>query len=102
MRSRVFWMLLYETSFLSMVGGVAGLILSFALLGWLGRVGVNMQAWADGFAAIGYDPMIYPEATPTFYVQVAGMVLLTAILASIYPARRALKLLPAEAIRSDT
>ncbi|NKB86721.1 MAG: FtsX-like permease family protein [Acidobacteria bacterium] len=101
-RARVFWMLLYETAFLSMVGGVGGLVLSVALLGWLGRVGVNMQAWAEGLAAFGYDSMIYPEASTSFYLQVAGMVLVTAFLASIYPARRALKLLPAEAIRADT
>jgi ABC-type lipoprotein release transport system permease subunit len=101
-RARVFWMLLYETAFLSMVGGVAGLALSFVLLGYLGRTGINMQAWAEGFSAIGYDSMIYPETTVAFYFQVAGMVLVTAFLASIYPARRALKLLPAEAIRSDT
>jgi ABC-type lipoprotein release transport system permease subunit len=101
-RARVFWMLLYETTFLSIVGGIAGLTLSFALVGYLGRVGVNMQAWAEGFSAIGYDSMIYPETTPTFYFQVAAMVLLTAFLASLYPARRALKLLPAAAIRADT
>lgn len=101
-RVRVFWMLLYETAFLSMVGGAAGLFLSIALLAWLSRVGVSMQAWAEGLAQFGYDPVIYPEASATFYLQVAGMVLITAFVASIYPARRALKLLPAEAIRADT
>jgi len=101
-RARVFWMLLYETAFLSMVGGAAGLALSIIVVGYFQRVGVNMQAWAQGFKAIGYDPMIYPESDTAFYFQVAAMVLVTAFLASIYPARRALKLLPAEAIRADT
>ena len=45
---------------------------------------------------------MYPEASTAFYLQVAVMVLITAFVASIYPARRALKLLPAEAIRADT
>jgi ABC-type lipoprotein release transport system permease subunit len=101
-RGGVFWMLLYETAFLSMVGGISGLILSVALLAWLSRVGVSMQAWAEGLAAFGYEAVVYPEVSTVFYFQVAGMVLLTAFLASIYPARRALKLLPAEAIRADT
>ena len=101
-RARVFWMLLYETAFLSMIGGLAGIALSVIVVGYLQRVGLNMQAWADGFKAIGYDPMIYPESSPGFYFEVAGMVLVTAFIASIYPARRALKLLPAEAIRADT
>ena len=101
-RTRVFWMLLYETAFLSMVGGVAGLVLSFVVVGYFGRVGVNMQSWAKGFSAIGYDSMVYPESTMAFYFLVAAMVLVTAFVASIYPASRALKLLPAEAIRADT
>lgn len=101
-RMRVFWMLLYETAFLSMVGGVAGIILSVAVVGYTQRVGLNLQAWSDGFRAIGYDPVVYPESSMAFYFKVAAMVLVTAFIAAIYPARRALKLLPAEAIRADT
>jgi ABC-type lipoprotein release transport system permease subunit len=101
-RMRIFWMLLCETAFLSMVGGAVGLILSVVVVGYFQRVGVNMQAWAQGFKAIGYDPMIYPESSTGFYFVVAAMVLVTAFVAALYPARRALKLLPAEAIRADT
>jgi len=45
--------------------------------------------------------IIYPEIVPEYYIIIAIMVVTTALIASILPAVRALKLNPVEAIRGQ-
>jgi ABC-type lipoprotein release transport system permease subunit len=63
--------------------------------------GINFAAWADGFESLGYSALIYPTLYTSLYFGLAILVLATAILASVYPARKALKLNPAVAVRQD-
>jgi len=98
-KKRVFKMILIETILLSLTGGAIGLVLSVALIQWLARVGINFASWAEGLSAMGYSSYIYPIVTTEFYVTVTILVIITAIIASIWPTRKAVKLNPAEAIR---
>jgi ABC-type lipoprotein release transport system permease subunit len=50
--------------------------------------------------SVGYSAMTYPMLEPYRYIQITILVVITAIVASIYPALKALKLEPAEAIRT--
>jgi ABC-type antimicrobial peptide transport system permease subunit len=57
--------------------------------------------YAEGFSAIGYSTLIYPEITFAFFIGVAGLVIATGMLSSVYPAIKALKLNPVEATRTE-
>lgn len=98
---KVFAMIMLETIFLSFTGAVVGMILSALLIGHQNKYGFDMSMYSEGMEAMGYDSIIYPVLEPSFYLTVSGLVILTGILASLYPARRALKLNPSEAIRTD-
>jgi ABC-type antimicrobial peptide transport system permease subunit len=50
---------------------------------------------------MGYSALVFPVIDPKMIVVIGLLVLATGILASIYPARKALKYKPAEAIRID-
>jgi ABC-type antimicrobial peptide transport system permease subunit len=63
------------------------------------NVGVDLSSKKDGLAEIGIQSIIYPEIVPEYYIIIAIMVVTTALIASILPAIRALKLNPVEAIR---
>jgi len=54
---------------------------------------------AKGFASLGYSSVMYPVLELADYMEVIAMVMLTGIVASIFPTIRALKMKPAEAIR---
>lgn len=100
-RLRVFTMIMLETVFLSVVGGAVGMAVSAGLLSWLGSVGLNFSSVSKGLASFGYSAIIYPKVETSFYFMLSFLIILTGILASIYPAIKAVKLNPAEAVRTD-
>ena len=100
-RSRIFKMIMLETIFLTIVGAVAGIIAGWAITEILGKTGIHFEGWGEGFEAIGFAARVYPVVTPGFFMFTTIMVIATAIFSSIWPARKALKLNPVEALRTE-
>ncbi len=101
-RLRIFMMVVLETVFLSLTGGAAGLLASIVLVNWLHTAGIDLAViGGEALRDFGFSPYIYPELTISYYLKVTGMVVFFAILASIYPARKATRLQPAEAVRKE-
>lgn len=100
-RRRVFTMIMLETIFLTAVGAVAGILSGWAIVEFLGETGIHFSGWAEGFEAIGYSATVYPVVTPQFFAFTAVMVVTTAVISSLWPARKALKLNPVEALRTE-
>jgi len=100
-RRRIFNMIMLETIFLTVVGAVAGIFLGWIIVEALGKTGIHFAGWGEGFEAIGFAARVYPVVTPDFFVFTTIMVIATAIISSIWPARKALKLIPVEALRTE-
>ncbi|MCB0743162.1 MAG: ABC transporter permease [Ignavibacteriae bacterium] len=100
-KAKVFLMIMLETIFLSLTGGVLGLFISWIIISITNFTGINLSSVAEGLNSIGYSSFIRPELGIFFYFFIASLVILTAMFASIFPARKALKLKPSEAIRQD-
>ncbi len=101
-RKRVFRMIMLETVFLGLTGAMAGTLLCYVLVWYTGKTGVDLSAlYKEGFEAIGFSAKVYPAIGAESFLQILFLVILTGILASIYPARKALKLNPADALRID-
>jgi len=100
-KKRVFNMIMLESVFLSMVGGVTGMLISQAMIGITARKGINFASYAEGLEAMGYTAHIYPLISTSFFITVTILIIVTGILSSIYPALKALKLDPADALRTE-
>jgi ABC-type lipoprotein release transport system permease subunit len=100
-RRKVFLMIMMETIFLALVGTAAGIFFSAITIHYTGISGINFSKWTEGFESWGYSALIYPSLYTSFYIGMTVLVIITAILSSIYPARKALKFNPAEAVRQD-
>ncbi len=98
-RFKVFKMILYETVFLSLIGGILGILISIWFVSYFGDRGISLSIMTKGFEAIGYGSVMYPVLEVADYIEVAVLVLLTGFVASIFPTIRALKMKPVEAIR---
>jgi ABC-type lipoprotein release transport system permease subunit len=100
-RRRIFLMIMLETIFLTAVGAAAGMFSGWVLTEVLGRTGIHFTGWGEGFEAIGFAAKVYPVVTPEFLIFTTIMVIVTAIISSIWPARKALKLNPVETLRTE-
>jgi len=99
-KTKVFFMIVVETVFISLVGGPIGVLLGFLTVSYFGSAGIDLSVVGKGLEEFGISTMIYPNLQPKFYIDVTIMVIVAAIISSIYPARKALQLKPAEAVRA--
>jgi len=100
-KRKVFMMVMMETIFMSITGAILGIILSLLTVTITQKQGINFAAVAEGMESLGYSALIHPTVQAAFYVIIGIIVIITASIASIWPARKALKLQPAEAVRSE-
>lgn len=101
-RKKVFNMIMTETLFLTITGAIVGLIINFLLISHLAKTGIDLSAsMGEAFEAIGYDPIMYPEMGFNYYIGITLLVFFTAVISSVFPALKAVRLNPAEAVRSD-
>ena len=98
---KVFGMIMLETVLLTLTGGVIGIILGVVLTMITSNSGIDLSMYAEGLEDMGYAAHIYPVLETKMVIIIAILVILTGIIASVYPARKALKYNPADALRID-
>jgi len=97
----VFTMIMTESVFLTLTGAIVGMLFSGIIVEILSRTGINFEMWSEGFEAIGYAAVVYPFVTWQNYIWITILVIITGIVSAIWPARKALKLNPVEALRTE-
>lgn len=98
---RIFYMIMVETVQLSLVGGIIGIVVGGLISAYFETHAINLSMFAEGISEIGYSSMVYCSLETEMLITVTLMVVFTGIIASIYPAFKALKYDPAEALRIE-
>jgi len=99
-KRNIFSMIMLETIFLTLVGGAIGIILGIAVILPTMETGIDLSFFmADQFEDFGFGSIVYPVFDFAMFIQVVALVLAAGILSAIYPARKALKLKPLDAMR---
>lgn len=98
-KRKIFFMILMETCFLTLIGSPLGLLIGWLTVTVLGNTGINLYMFSEGLASFGFSSMIYPDLDFDNYMIIVFMCLITALLSAIYPAYKSLQLNPSEAIR---
>ena len=98
-QSRLFFMILAETFFLTMVGTPLGLAFSWMTISYFEHVGINLGAFAEGLNAYGFGTIIHPSLHPEYYLNITLMIAAASFISALYPAWKTMQLNPVEAIR---
>jgi len=100
-KRKIFSMIMLETLFLTLLGSFAGIILGTALILPSINSGIDLTPLvAADFEDYGFGSIVFPILNLKMFVQMTILVIIAGILSAIYPAIKALKLKPLEAIRS--
>ena len=98
---RSFSMIMLETTFLTMIGSPVGLFLGWIFNAWYGVHGIDLAFFSQGLELYGFNSMIYPELGLSYYLNITILMLLATIFSATFPALKALRLNPVEAIRKQ-
>ncbi len=99
-KRKVFTMVVLETLLLGLIGMPLGMILGFGMIAWLGSRGIDLSSFSETLEMYGMSSQVYLEVDPAVYWQVPLALTVTALLASLYPAFKAIRLRPVEAMRT--
>ncbi len=99
-RIRVFLLIMIETIILSLFGGVIGMLLGTFTIWYFSDKGIDLSLFSEGLAAYGMPTILYPIIPLYFYAVLTVMIIITGVLAAVYPSIKTIKLKPASAIRT--
>ena len=88
-----------ESALIMAVGIAAGTIIGWLLVTWLADGGINLSQYAEGVELAGMRSVLMPRLLISDLFLVASLSLIFGMLAALYPARRAVKIKPLEALR---
>ena len=99
-RYKIFLMICFETTFLSMVALPFGLISSYLIVEYYSVVGIDLSIVEAGLENFGVGTRLYLKVPQEQYLVVSIMVFMISIISSIFPSLRALKINPVEATKT--
>jgi len=99
-KRHVMLMIIYETIFMTMLGGLIGNIIGFGVVQITGVTGITFGSFKEGFESVGVSATVHPQIEPIYYLYFTILVFITAIIASIFPAKKALKMNIAQTLNS--
>ncbi len=99
-RKSVFQTIMLETILLSLTGAVTGMVLSMTSVLVLAETGIDLTLFSEGLRDLGLSEILYPTLPWRLYPIITLMMIVTAVLAAVYPAVIALRLKPASALRT--
>ena len=97
--SKLFSMIVLEAFILGFLGAVIGLVVGSAIVLPLSASGIDLSIFSDGLNALGTGSIIYPVLTFDGIITTIIMIPFITILGAIYPAVKAIRLEPVNAIR---
>ena len=84
---------------MGLVSVALGSAASFGVVWWLSLQGLDLGWFVRGLSFLGLSRIIYPVLTPSILLISSLSALVATVLAAIWPAWRAVRLEPVEAIR---
>ncbi len=97
---RVFFLILFETFMLVMIGCPLGLLVAWITINYFSKHGIDISSFASqAMSSFGFSPVMYPSLPLEVYIQIILIVIVGAILSAVVPAIKALRINPADSLK---
>lgn len=96
---RLVVMVMLESLLLTLAGTGLGLAAGLGLVAWLGRAGIDMTLFSTALREYGVGTTVYPRVTSDDWMFPLVLAVATAGVAALWPAIKAARLRPADALR---
>ncbi len=101
-KTKVFILIMIETILIIGLAIPFGVLLAFLTISYFNTYGLDLTNMAnETFREMGFQTIIYPTLSYTYYLRIIFIVAIVSFLASLYPAYTAIRLNPVEAIRKN-
>ncbi len=100
-KRRIFSMIILESVMLTIVGGIFGMLIGTGITKIFETHPINLSMFSEGLEGYGFASQVYTSLRTETLVIITFLVIITGVLSAIWPARKALKLNPAEATRTE-
>ncbi|MBT3383171.1 MAG: ABC transporter permease [Prolixibacteraceae bacterium] len=100
-KRKIFRMIILESVLLTLTGGFFGILFGSGITKFFETTPIDMSMFSEGLGEFGFATQVYTSLQTETLVTISILVVITGLLSAIYPARKALKLNPAEATRTD-
>jgi ABC-type lipoprotein release transport system permease subunit len=97
--SRLLVLVLLEALLLTLLGTALGLAAALPVVAWLGSVGLDLASFSDALRELGVGTRIRLRLGPEDVVRPIVIAAITALVAAFWPALRAVRLRPTDALR---
>ncbi len=99
-KTRVFAMVLLETLFIGIISAPFGMLAGSLTIRYFTLNGLDLSAYSEGLESFGYNSILYPYIENQAYFTIAMGVIITSFIGAVYPAWKAVKLKPVEALHT--
>lgn len=97
--AQILSMVVWESFLLSLGGAFAGWCLGWGLVYWFGRTGIDLTRFVSALSNLMIGSRVFPRFDVSYSLIFLAVVLTSNLLVSLYPAWRAGRLAPIEAMR---
>ncbi len=97
---KIFRMILFEALILGIVGTVVGLAIAYFICMDLSRNGWDLSVFSESLRSFGSSSKIFPVLETADFIKTLLIIPFVTVVGAVYPALKAIRLHPVEAIRS--
>jgi putative ABC transport system permease protein len=99
-RARLMRLVIYETIFLTIIGGGGGLLTTYFSVKLWSRVGIDLTYFGSAWGSWGNAPIVYPILDLSDLAGISLLLFITALLSAIYPTYKVLQISATEMMKA--
>ncbi|MBX3045041.1 MAG: ABC transporter permease [Candidatus Kapabacteria bacterium] len=96
---KIYLMVVLESLVIGVIGSIFGFIIGMAIYLIISNTGIDLRAFSESLESMGLSAIIFPSVNLKLIINSMLVMPVTSVIGALYPAYKAIKLQPTDAIR---